>query len=85
MGEAWATIGGESASKLISSAQQKIKDESADFKRFVRKQLKTTVTIDVRYNYINPPGSPGAPSGSGRSAVREIQNYERLNGRSWRS
>ena len=85
MGEAWATIGGQSASKMISSAEQKIKDESEDFKRFVRKQLKTTVTIDVRYNYINPPGSAGAPSGSGRSAVREIQNYERLNGRSWRS
>jgi hypothetical protein len=85
MGEAWATIGGQSASKMISSAEQKIKDESEDFKRFVRKQLKTTVTVDVRYNYINPPGSAGSPPGSGRSAVREIQNYERLNGRSWRS
>ena len=82
MGEAWAEIGGESATKLIQSARETITEEANSFKRHVRNKLKTTITIDVKYNYINPP-SP-TQGGNGTQAVRSIQNYERLNGRSWR-
>ena len=82
MGESFAKIGDESAVSMMKSAREAIKKEADSFKKFVKRKLDTDVTINVRYNYINPPGQTTAGA---TSAVRNIQNYERLNGRSWRS
>ena len=82
MGKAFAMIGDDSAIAMIESARKQIKEEANAFKRFVKRNLDTEVTVNVRYNYINPPGQTTVGS---TSAVRSIQSYERMNGRSWRS
>jgi hypothetical protein len=65
MANAFAEIGDVSAVAMIADAQKAIKKSAAAFKKYVGDQLGTTITIDVRYNYINPPG--GTPSIEGRA------------------
>lgn len=60
MANAFAKIGDIAAVAMIADAQKQIKESAAAFKRYVKNQLGTTITIDVKYNYINPPG--GTPS-----------------------
>ena len=65
MANAFAEIGDVSAVAMIADAQKAIKKSAAAFTKFVKDQLGTTITIDVKYNYINPPG--GTPSIEGRA------------------
>jgi len=65
MANAFAEIGDVSAVAMIADAQKAIAASAKAFRRFVRDQLGTTITIDVKYNYINPPG--GTPSIEGRA------------------
>ena len=66
----------------IAAAKQKIEDEADDFKKWVKKKLKTTVEIDVVYNY--PQGQPSGVSGSPQAIVSALRDYERVNGTAWR-
>ncbi len=86
MAETFVKIGGESAVDLIDASKNKIKELKSQYTKDVRKLLKVKHTVDVEFNYINPPSSYGGynVTGSGRSAVAQIQDYERLNGRKWR-
>ena len=84
MGEAWATVGGQSATGMIAKAKEKIAEEAADFKKWVRRNLATEIEIGVTYVERNRPSGVSG-SGSGRSTVAAVQAYEALNGRAWRT
>ena len=86
MANEFVKIGGESAVDLIDASKKKIKELKTQYTQDVKKLLKVKHTVDVEFNYINPPSSYGGynVTGSGRSAVTQIQDYERLNGRKWR-
>jgi hypothetical protein len=74
MGQAWATIGDESAVSMIEEAKKRIKEEKEAFQKFVRRQLKTKITIDVEYREVNRPSS----------VISAINSYENNNGTTWR-
>jgi hypothetical protein len=71
--EAWGYIGDEAAYKMLEDAKKKIEKDKTKFKKFVKKNLDTEVTVKVRYEYINPP-----------NPVQTVQAYEARNGASWR-
>jgi hypothetical protein len=83
MALAFATVGGKSAVALIEEAKKQIEKDSDAFQRFVRKQLKARVTVEVEYVAVNSPQSATGGS-AGRSTVAALQDYERLNGTAWR-
>lgn len=65
-----------------------IESNSKKVKKKIKKSLDTTIDVRVRYNadYSNAgPAYNGSGGFSSVGAVRQIQDYERLNGRSWRS
>jgi hypothetical protein len=68
---------------MIAKAKEKIAEEAADFKKWVRRNLDTEIVVDVSYRVVGPV--PSGVSGSPRSAVAAIQSYEALNGRAWRT
>ena len=80
MSEAMRSTFWEAQQEGIDAAKQKVKEEAKEFKAWVRSKLKTKVTIDVEYREIN---SPPAAAAAG-SAVRQVQQFEALNGKSWR-
>ena len=80
MSEAMRSTFWEAQQEGIDAAKQKVKEEAKEFKKWVRSKLKTKITIDVEYREINSP--PAAASSGG--AVRQVQQFEALNGRSWR-
>lgn len=55
MAAAFAKVGDASALQMIADAKARIAKEAASFKQFAKNQLKTTISIDVVYKYINPP------------------------------
>ena len=57
MAAAFATVGGESAVSMIAEAKKTIADEAASFRKWVRSNLATTITVKVEYD------TSGAPSG----------------------
>ena len=57
MAAAFATVGGESAVSMIAKAKKTIADEAASFRKWVRSNLATTITVKVEYD------TSGAPSG----------------------
>ncbi len=73
MKAAYGYIGTESAESMLRSAEEEIKTQKKAFKKFVKNQLDTEVTVKVRYEYINPP-----------NPVQTVQAYEARNGASWR-
>ena len=70
---AWGYIGDEAAWKMLDQARKTIEKDKTKFKKFVKSQLDTEVTVKVRYEYINPP-----------NPVSTVQAYEARNGSSWR-
>jgi hypothetical protein len=73
MKAAYGYIGTESAENMLRSAEKEIKKQKKAFKKFVKNQLDTEVTVKVRYEYINPP-----------NPVQTVQAYEARNGSTWR-
>ena len=73
MKAAYGYIGTESADSMLRSAEKEIKKQKKAFKKFVKNQLDTEVTVKVRYEYINPP-----------NPVQTVQAYEARNGSTWR-
>ena len=71
-------IGDESAVMMKAARKQIGKKQT--YPVIVKRKLDTDVTINVPTYIITGQTTVGSTSG----AVREIQNYERLNGRSWR-
>ena len=64
-----------------------IESNSKKVKKKIKKSLDTQVDVVVKYNadYTNAgPAYNGSGAFASVSAVRQIQGYERLNGRSWR-
>ena len=80
MSEAMRSTFWEAQQEGINAAKEKVKEEAAEFKKWVRSKLKTKITIDIEYREINSP--PAAASSGG--AVRQVQQFEALNGTSWR-
>ena len=64
----------QSAQNLLNRLTTKLENESKRFKKWVKDKYSTTITIDVQYNHINPPSS----------SVKGVQEYEAVNGRTWR-
>ena len=77
LAEAYTGINKEATVAGIEQAKQTIADEAAAFKTWVKKKLKTRVEVEVVYKEVGKPAAA-------ESAVRSIQSYEALNGRSWR-
>jgi len=65
----------------IKAAREVVETEAESFKKFVKKQLKTKIVIDIEYREVNSPPS----AASARSTVAAVQSFEALNGRSWRA
>lgn len=86
MAETFVKIGGESAVDLIDASKEKIRELRKDYVKDVKKLLKVKHTVDVEFNYINPPSSYGGYSTvpSSNAMVAGIQDFERRNGRKWR-
>ena len=85
MGIAWAKVGDQSATAMITQARETIKELETSFAKFVQKRIskknrQNPVTIYYRYEQVGP-----SPQGiDGTSVVRSIQNYEQRNGSRWR-
>ena len=58
MAQTFAKIGDTSAVQMIANAKAKIAEEAADFRRWVREHLGTTITVKVNYD------TSGAPVGA---------------------
>jgi hypothetical protein len=58
MANAWAKVGDSSAVSMIASAKKTIGDEAAAFRKWVRSNLATTITVKVEYD------TSGKPSGT---------------------
>ena len=65
----------------IRAAKEAVETEAESFRKFVKKQLRTKIVIDIEYREVAPPPAMAA---AGRSTVAQIQSFEALNGRSWR-
>lgn len=62
MANTFATVGDESAVKMIEKARDRIGKAAENFKNYVKRQLSTTITVSVRYQAVN--SLPGVSSGS---------------------
>jgi hypothetical protein len=56
MAQAFAMVGGKSATKMIARAKARIAEEAADFQKWVQNHLDTTITVKVRYDTSDAPG-----------------------------
>ncbi len=81
MADAYIGINRDATEQGIIAAKEKIEKEADAFKKFVRSKLKTRIVVEVEYKEVNSP--PAAASGAG--AVRQVQQFEALNGTSWRT
>ena len=70
----------------ILAAKKKVEDEAESFKEWSKKKLKHSIPVSVVYKADFSQAGP-AYNGGSRSAsytIRNIQDYERLNGTKWR-
>lgn len=72
MGQTWATIGGESAMAMIDKAMEYIADNAKEFRRWVRSNLNTSITVTVDYVVGQMPSyggqrANGGPVSAGRT------------------
>lgn len=78
---AWQRLGNSASEALLTSARNKIYQDTTDIQQWITDQLATEVKVRIRYEEIN---SPPSLIRTGAAVVDSIRAFETFNGTSWR-